>query len=78
MEMHRPIIDDTNLPLFAQHDMACAVCYDKPAVFCCNTEVFLPCWECQSAGWLLQRPSWWFKIKRWLKERLSTSYPFRT
>jgi len=68
MELHQPVVDESGLPLFAQHDVACAVCHVKPAVLCCNTMVFEPCWECQSVGWRLQRPSWWTKIKQWYKK----------
>ena len=66
MNLHRPIIDETYLPIFAQHDMACPVCHDKPAVLCCGTMVFRPCWSCQQKGWRTQKHNLTFlKVQRW-------------
>lgn len=53
MDMHKPTI--INHGLFAEHDMSCAVCCSKKAVFNCNKLIFEPCWECQNNKWALIR-----------------------
>jgi hypothetical protein len=39
----------------AFHDMACAVCHEKHAVYNVNNGLFSPCWDCQAEGWFLGR-----------------------
>lgn len=39
----------------ATHDQACAVCHNKHAVYQFNGGTFQPCWDCQTAGWTLER-----------------------
>jgi len=47
----------------ATHDMACAVCQSRPAVYSIPEGVFKPCWICQEA-WELRRIPWWVWIFR--------------
>lgn len=54
--LHEPQIH--NEGIWADHDMACAVCHVHPAVVDCQKLTFAPCWECQQQGWELR--------KRWL------------
>ncbi len=45
---HRPIHIEEIGPGFAQHDVLCWLCNERPAVYDMNpTWVFRPCWECQ-------------------------------
>ena len=46
--------------LVASHNVTCAVCSTRSAVLDNNTGRFLPCWRCQSEGWLTLklRPFW--------------------
>lgn len=47
----------------ATHNMPCAVCRVRPAVYYINRDVFMPCWSCRQDGWELVRPeSWWKKL----------------
>lgn len=59
-----------NQGLFATHNMPCAVMQDHRAVFNCNAGVFEPCWEAQSAGFILIRvKSVWLrrKLQEWFE-----------
>jgi hypothetical protein len=51
--MHRPEIID--YVLWAEHDQACCVCTNRKAVLDMQRALFLPCWQCQAAGWTLIR-----------------------
>lgn len=51
-----------------KHNMPCAVCREKPAVFCTPEMVFQPCWDCQKRGYKIYVPG---KILRFLLERLT-------
>lgn len=42
----------------ATHDMPCACCHSRPAVYNLNDGVFKPCWICQET-WELRRLPWW-------------------
>jgi hypothetical protein len=48
----------------ATHDMPCACCHAKPAVYEFDGGVFAPCWDCQHYGWELRKrkPRTWFKL----------------
>lgn len=67
--VHPPQIE--HFGLYAFHDMACPVYYDKgnKAVFNCNEEIFAPSWEAQDNGYLLVSvpPGW----RRWLVRKLA-------
>lgn len=63
--MHKP--DIYNNGLIAEHDMACAVCHQFPAVINCQTGVFSPCWKCQGKGWhIMKLPKF---IKRFIERQ---------
>lgn len=49
LETHKPtiIIEGPT----ATHDMACAHCHTKPAVYDLNSGKFQPCWSCQKKEW---------------------------
>lgn len=53
LSLHKPKIH--NEGIWATHDMACAICHVKSAIMDCQTEVFYPCWECQSKGWQIKK-----------------------
>jgi len=59
-ELHKPVIID--YVMFAEHDVACAVCWQEKAVLRVNQGVFAPCWKCQSEGWMLIKR----KKRKWL------------
>lgn len=44
-----------NHGLFALHNMPCAVCQEKKAVFHCNSGIFEPCWTCQDKGFQIHK-----------------------
>ena len=67
MNLHKPTIVFHGPA--ATHDMACAVCHNKHAVYCLNTGTFSPCWECQEAGWILHRATSW--LSRWAAGHLT-------
>lgn len=48
--------------LFAHHNMPCPVCRTNHAVYITNTGICHPCWDCQSNGWRLCRPSWFARL----------------
>jgi len=73
LELHRPVIDESHLPFFAKHDMACPVCYCNKAVLNCNDMVFEPCWDCQQHGWRTQQHNRvWLKIQNWFSRNGDT------
>lgn len=39
--------------LVVHHNMPCAVCGKKHAVYQTNYGIFLPCWKCQKKGYKL-------------------------
>lgn len=41
--------------LVVHHNMPCAVCGKKHAVYVSNNGIFLPCWGCQRKGYKLIR-----------------------
>lgn len=64
-QMHMPDIE--NHGLFADPDVACAVCHLEPAVMDCQTGVFSPCWKCQEKGWhILKLPKF---VKRFIERQ---------
>jgi hypothetical protein len=66
MELHRPVIDEQYLPMLAEHDLACPVCYAEHAVLNCNAMVFGPCWSCWQKGWRVQQHNRvWLKVQHW-------------
>ena len=52
--LHRPNIVTDGGP-WAEHDQACAVCWERPAVLELGEGLFQPCWACQEEGWRLRR-----------------------
>jgi len=54
------VINDFGGAPYAKHNMPCAVCGKKKAVFEINYGRFQPCWECQDAGWRTVRFNGWF------------------
>ncbi|RLG45558.1 MAG: hypothetical protein DRN81_01180 [Thermoproteota archaeon] len=52
--------------LVVLHNMPCAVCGDKYAVYQSNYGIFLPCWKCQEKGYMLinTKKNWFFKLLR--------------
>lgn len=71
MNLVEIIVDDFGGAPFAEHNMPCAVCWERSAVLFLNAGVFEPCWECQREGWELKQKGKW---RRWrsqaLKKRL--------
>jgi hypothetical protein len=53
MDLHRPVVFTDGGP-WADHDQACAVCRERPAVLDLNSGIFHPCGTCQEAGWRLR------------------------
>lgn len=51
-----------------EHNMPCAVCWTKPAVYLMNDSHFEPCWKCQEKGWKLiqvkKKRSWKFWVSK--------------
>lgn len=39
----------------AFHNMPCAICRERYAVFRCNDGFFEPCWECQKEGFVTKK-----------------------
>jgi hypothetical protein len=73
MELHRPVIDESQLPFFAQHDLACPVCCCNKAVLNCNDMVFEPCGACRARGRRIQQHNRaWLKIQRWFSRNGDT------
>lgn len=64
MEIRKPKIDYTHSPIFAEHDMACAICREYPAVIYLNPhgDYFQPCRKCQSNDWQTIKFVGWKKI----------------
>lgn len=44
---------------FAIHNMPCAVCSERPAVYVLCNGTYEPCWGCQGRGWILRKRRWW-------------------
>lgn len=49
--------------IIVEHNMPCAVCQTKKAVYLINNQTFMPCWECQDKGYRTIKLS---KFKQWL------------
>lgn len=58
IELSKPVV--ANHVLFAEHNMPCTVCWRESAVLNMEDMVFLPCWSCQDAGWVLTKKRRWF------------------
>lgn len=41
--------------MLAFHNMPCACCLRKHAVYDCQVGIFQPCWECQRSGWKIAK-----------------------
>jgi hypothetical protein len=70
LPMHAPVVETDGGP-WAIHDMACSVCWEKPAMLMVNNGVFWPCDSCREDGWEIGR----IRIKRfqrWFNQRFST------
>lgn len=66
MELNELKIEHLVLGLH-EHNMRCAICRDKHAVFTSPEMIFLPCWDCQKKGWkTVQLTGWLGKILDWL------------
>ena len=63
---HKPTIVFEGPAAF--HDMACACCHTRPAVFHCNDGVFGPCWKCQET-WKLTRKTWIDRLIEWKESK---------
>ena len=57
--MHDPIVCG-ELPIWAEHDVACPVCHTNKAILTTWDMVFQPCYECARVGWQTVQ-----KAKRW-------------
>ncbi len=60
MEMMKVKIDDFGGAPIAEHNMPCAVCHKKKAVYNLSaghakSGVFDPCWDCEKKGWFTSR-----------------------
>ena len=67
MELHIPKVVTDGGP-WADHDQACAVCREEPAVLDLTSGCFDPCWKCQTKGWkLVQRTG---RFRKWLLNKL--------
>lgn len=54
--------------MFVEHNMPCAVCGKKHAVYNMNEGTFSPCWACQIKGHkLVQLKNGWFS---WLLKQI--------
>ena len=61
----QPTIEDHGL--VAEHDQACAVFQDQPAVLDCRNGVFKPSWRAQQLGWTLVKvDTRWRRFAYWL------------
>lgn len=70
MEKHQPVIFTDGGP-WAEHDVLCYVCRNKAAVLEMNKAIFLPCWNCQTNGWVLKRRSkFWNKVRLMVRRKL--------
>lgn len=57
------------------HNMRCAICRARHAVFASPEMIFLPCWECQKKGWrLFQVRSLLDKLYDWCTKPLGGFY----
>lgn len=50
-----------------EHNMPCAVCLQRHAVYHMNEGIFHPCWWCQYQGWEIRVRPWWVRL--WQKVR---------
>lgn len=57
----------------AIHNMPCAVCHVRKAVYQCNTGIFQPCWSCQHDTWELRKVGLWRGLFR--RTPRGTRYP---
>lgn len=71
LPMHAPIVEDHGL--FAEHDMACAVCGINKAMLAMNNGVFWPCDTCRQKGWELGRIRY-----RWLQRWFHNNFAHRS
>jgi hypothetical protein len=60
MEMVKPVVNDFGGAPIAEHNIPCAVCWTRPAVYNLSAQKplggkFSPCWICQEEGWFLSR-----------------------
>jgi hypothetical protein len=44
------------------HNMPCAVCVKRHAIWNHNRRLFSPCWECQRAGYKLIKLNWFDRL----------------
>ena len=59
-EMIKVEIDDLGGSPIAEHNMPCAVCHERKAVYNLSANVpksgvFDPCWRCQEKGWFISK-----------------------
>jgi hypothetical protein len=63
LPVHRPIVETDGGP-WAEHDMACAVCWENKAMLNLHNGVFFPCDSCRAKGWGIGRiRGKWFQRK---------------
>jgi len=55
----------------AEHNMPCAVCRERKAVYHLNYGWFDPCWTCQQAGWRLELypKTAWGRLLKWAHDK---------
>lgn len=64
MKLAKIKMDDFGGAPVCDHNMPCAVCGIKPAVYQLNLGYFHPCWNCQEEGWrIIQMKS---KRMKWI------------
>lgn len=61
MELAKIEINDFGGAPICEHNMPCAICGTRHAVYFLNEGLFLPCRECEAKGWRLIRYRGWFK-----------------
>lgn len=66
MELAKIEINDLGGSPVATHNMPCAVCLKKHAVYHLDEGHFSPCWDCQRNGYDIVGPTH-SKVKAWFR-----------
>ena len=64
MEIAKIEVNDFGGAPACEHNMPCAVCGMKHAIYELSFGYFQPCWDCQEKGWKLKRK---LTLKEWLR-----------
>jgi hypothetical protein len=69
LPMHTPVVDTDGGP-WAEHDMACPVCWENKAMLNLHNGVFFPCDSCREKGWEIGRIRV-KRVQRWFNQRFA-------